>query len=267
MMLGDAGGRLSPSGSNVRQRPSRVGGEASVRTSASDYLTEQVLRLIREGAMGPGDRLPTLGAMAADLSVSPPTMREAIRRLEALGVVEMRHGSGTYVLESAPRMVLSNPGPGPLGSDTVIELLDARVLIEPRLADLAARNGSTAEFSEMERLLAVAGTRLTGDDGALQELNLGFHRSIARIAGNRVLSHVIDSILDLYAGEQLVIQRVFDNRRGDHEHHLQIMEALQSRSPDRAGRLMREHLVEIRDVMRARLPRREGPALHSEVQQ
>jgi GntR family transcriptional repressor for pyruvate dehydrogenase complex len=230
------------------------------RTSAAGYLTEQVLRLIREGGMRPGDRLPTVAALARRLSVSSPTMREAIRRLEALGVVEMRHGSGTYVLECASRMVLSNPDPGPLESETVIELLDARVLIEPRLAELAAQRGTDAELREMERLLGEAGSRLSGDDDSLQELNLGFHRSIARISGNRILSHVLDSILDLYAGQQLMIMRVFDNRLGDHERHLRILDGLRSRSSQGAGQLMREHLVEIRDVMRARLPGPQGLA-------
>jgi GntR family transcriptional regulator, transcriptional repressor for pyruvate dehydrogenase complex len=235
------------------KRGGRGDGETSGRTSASDYLTKKVLRLIREGEMGAGDRLPTLGALAASLSVSPPTMREAIRRLEALGVVEMRHGSGTYVLEGASRMVLSNPDPGPLESETVIALLDARILIEPRLAELAAGRGTDAEITELERLLGEAGSRLRVEDSSLQELNLGFHRAIAQLAGNRILSHVIDSILDLYAGEQLVIQRVYDDRLGDHQQHLQILAGLRSRSPERAEQLMRGHLVEIRDVVRARL--------------
>ncbi len=236
------------------RRVNLAGAGSPARTSASDYLTEQVLRLIREGAMSPGDRLPTVEALARRLSVSPPTMREAIRRLEALGIVEMRHGSGTYVLDGASRMVLSNPDPGPLESETVIELLDARILIEPRLAELAASRGSDAAMSEMARLLADAGRRLKGDDSGLQELNLGFHRTIAHMAGNRILSHVVDSILDLYAGEQLLIMRIFDNRLADHEHHLRILHGLRSRSPERAGQLMREHLLAIREVVQARLP-------------
>lgn len=244
---------------NASRRVNRPGAGGPGRTSAAGYLTEQVLRLIREGGLQPGDRLPTVETLARRLSVAPPTLREAMRGLEAVGVVEMRHGSGTYVLESALRMVLPNPDPGPLESETVIELLDARVLIEPSLAELAARRGTDLEFTEMERLLAEAGSRLLGDDNSLHELNLGFHRSIARMAGNRILSQVVDSILDLYAGEQLLIMRVFDDRRGDHQHHLQILDGLRGRSPERAGRLMREHLVGIREVMQARLPQTLDP--------
>ncbi|MBJ7603202.1 MAG: FadR family transcriptional regulator [Candidatus Dormibacteraeota bacterium] len=239
----------------LAKAPLRVNrfGVGPVRVSAADFITEHVLRLIREGGLQAGDRLPTVDALSRRLSVAPPTMREAMRRLEALGVVEMRHGSGTYVLEGAFRMVLPNPDPGPLASETVIELLDARILIEPRLAQLAAERGTTGEFIALESLLGEAGSHLSGDDNSLQELNLGFHRAIARIAGNRILSQVVDSILDLYAGEQLLIMQLFNDRRGDHQHHLQILAGLRGRSPARAGQLMREHLVEIRTVMQGRL--------------
>ncbi len=224
------------------------------RSSVADYLTEQVLGLIREQRMRAGDRLPTVQEMARRCAVSVPTMREAMRRLEAVGIVDMRHGSGSYVLEGALRMVMPNPDPGPLESDSVIELLDARILIEPRLAELAGARATGSELAELGRLLGEAARRLSGDDEGLQVLNLSFHRAVAAMSGNRVLSHIIDSILDLYAGEQLVIMRVFANRAGDHQQHVRIQDALQSRSPELAGRLMRGHLVEIREVMRARLP-------------
>lgn len=228
------------------------------RSAVGEYLTEQVLTLVRDQTMHAGDRLPTVQEMAHRFSVSVPTMREAMRRLEALGIVDMRHGSGSYVLEAAFRMVMPNPDPGPLGSSTVLELLDTRILLEPRLAELAAERGMDVELNQLSRLLDEAERRLTGDDAGLQELNLGFHRAIAAMSGNRILSHVIDSVLDLYAGEQLVIMRVFANRSGDHRQHIRILQALRRHLPVVAGELMRQHLDEIRTVMRERLPSLSG---------
>src|SRR6266516_2057297 len=75
-----------------------------LRPSVSDYVTEQLLELIR--AEEEGSRLPSVVSLAQSLSVGAPTVRESLRRLEAIGVVEIRHGSGVYVLNTASRVLL-----------------------------------------------------------------------------------------------------------------------------------------------------------------
>jgi GntR family transcriptional repressor for pyruvate dehydrogenase complex len=82
---------------------------------------------------------------------------------------------------------------------------------------------------------------------------MAFHRGVARFSGNAVLAQTIDSIVDLYTAEQLLIQRVYDNRARDHEEHVAIFEAIQRRDADDAAELMRQHLEDVLQVMEQRL--------------
>src|SRR5215217_702752 len=83
---------------------------SATRPNLSVYLSQQILNLIRDRHLKPGDRLPSAKDLAAQFSVATPTMREALRRLQATGIVDIRHGSGIYVRRDRERMMLSNPG-------------------------------------------------------------------------------------------------------------------------------------------------------------
>src|SRR3954454_3830990 len=146
----------------------------AVRPSGSDLLTEQIVDMIERDALGRGDRMPTVQALAGRFAVATPTMREVLRRLQAVGVVEMRHGSGVYVRHAGRRVVLPNPYPGPLNIETLLALLDARLLIEPPLAELAADADDEA-IAELATLIDDAAEVLAGtDDPKLSAANLGF---------------------------------------------------------------------------------------------
>ena len=223
-----------------------------MRPSGSDLLTEQVVELIERDALRPGDRLPTVQALAAHFSVAAPTMREALRRLQAVGVVEIRHGSGVYVRHAGRRVVLPNPFPGRLAIETILDLLDARLLIEPHLAGLAASADDTA-IAELTELLERAGHLLEGSqDKPLTAANLGFHRSVARCSGNAVLGQIIDSLLDLYEPEQMEILRLYADRVHDHDEHVAILQAIQAHDPALASERMQRHLEGVRTVVSAR---------------
>lgn len=228
--------------------------ERGERPSVSDFLTRGLLELIRRDGLEEGDRLPTVQALAERFSVATPTMREVLRRLQAVGVVEIRHGSGIYVRRATLPIVLANPHLGRLSRRTIIDLLEARLLIEPQLASLAAQRASDAEIEEAQRVLDEAGAHLRGDDRVLGRLNLGFHRDVARVSGSTVLAQVIESLVDLYEDEQLVVMRLYDDRARDHEQHREILAAIAAHDHQRAERLMREHLRGIREVLSSRLP-------------
>lgn len=224
----------------------------AVRPSGSDMLTEQILDLIERDGLRPGDRLPTVSALAGRFAVAMPTMREALRRLQAVGVVEMRHGSGVYVRHAGRRVVLPNPYPGRLKIETILDLLDARTLIEPHLAGLAAA-ADEAAIAELAQLIHDAGQLLEGSqDARLSAANLGFHRGVARCGGNTVLGQVIDTLLDLYEPEQMEILRLYADRVHDHEEHVGILDAIQAHDAALAAERMQRHLEGVRTVVAAR---------------
>jgi GntR family transcriptional repressor for pyruvate dehydrogenase complex len=222
-------------------------------STVARYVTEQVLALIERDGLARGDRLPSVQALARQLSVAAPTVRESLRQLQALGVIELRHGSGVYVRDAQRRVLLANPFPGQLETRTIFDLLEARLLIEPHLTALAAVVAADDELDDLAVALDHAAEQLDGPDEVLNSLNMGFHRGVARLSRSSVLSQAIESIIDVYAAEQMVILRLYDDRRRDHEQHLGIFEALRRRDADEAAELMRVHIEGVRSVLAARL--------------
>lgn len=223
------------------------------RPSLSDALTESVLELIRSGGLRPGDRLPSARELSERFAVTTPTLREALRRLEATGAVQMRHGSGIYVGADLERVVIPNPNFRELQGDQLLQLLDARLLIEPPVAAMAARRADPSDLATLRSVLDQAGCHLDGADAELDQANRSFHRATAKAAGNEVLNEVIDSLLSVHAAEQREILRIFDDRARDHDEHRAILGAIEAGDAERAEELMRSHLLDVKSVIEARL--------------
>jgi GntR family transcriptional repressor for pyruvate dehydrogenase complex len=228
-------------------------GEALLRLSLSDALIGRVVNLIRTSGLGPGDRLPPARELAQRFGVATPTIREALRQLQATGAIDIRHGSGMYVNAALDRVVIANPNPPVLDVAQLTELLDARRLIEPHLAGLAARHRSGPATARLREALHAAELHLDGDDARLHEANMAFHRAVAIASGHRILLEVLDSLLSVHAGEQREILQIFDDRSRDHVEHLAVLNAIEAGQEDEARDLMRRHLDDVADVVRRRL--------------
>ncbi|MEJ3745761.1 FadR/GntR family transcriptional regulator [Actinomycetes bacterium KLBMP 9797] len=223
-----------------------------LRRSLSDALIGRVIDLIRTEGLGPGDRLPAARDLAKRFAVATPTIREALRQLQATGAIDIRHGSGMYVNAALDRVVMANPNLPVLDVDQLAELLDARLLIEPYLAGLAARHRSPATTAALRQALDAAEEHLEGDDARLHEANMAFHSAIAAASGHRILHEVIDSLLAVHAGEQREILRIFDDRSRDHEEHRAVLAAIEAGSEERAHQLMRRHLEDVAEAVARR---------------
>lgn len=231
------------------------------RTTLASALTERVLDLIHSEGLRAGDRLPASRELAQRFAVTTPTLREALRRLETTGAIELRHGSGIYVGPSLERIVLPNPNVRGLRSGQLEQLLDARLLIEPAAAALAARRAGKAELAALRAELEIAAAHLQGDDARLHEANMGFHRATVRATGNHVLGEVVDSLLTVHAAEQRAILQIFDDRIRDYDEHLAVLDAIENGDPAAAEEHMRAHLTDVRSVVLRRFPQAgSGPA-------
>lgn len=223
--------------------------ERQNRFSGSDALTERVVQLVRREKLVAGDRLPSVQALARRFGVAAPTMREVLRRLQALGMVEIRHGSGVFVRRPNTPLILANPHPGRLEREVIPDLLEARRLIEPALAGLAAERITDSGVRELEAILERAAANLEAADLVLGRQNLDFHRAIARHSQNRVLAPVIDSLCTIYEDEQMTVLRLYNDRVDDLRQHVTILDAIRRRDPKLARRRMESHLRGVRDVL------------------
>ncbi len=150
--------------------------------------------------------------------------------------------------------MLSNPIYGGLELESIPQLLEARLLIEPHIAELAAQNASDAEVDELDGILNEAERYLSGDnDAMLHCVNVSFHRAIANFSANYVLAQIVESLTELYSYQQLAIISLYNDRPGDHDEHRAIFAAIRAREPAQAHELMRRHVSNVKSIVEARL--------------
>lgn len=223
------------------------------RRSLLDDLTDELLALVQADGYVEGSRLPSTRALAQRAAVATPTMREALRRLEVVGVVSIRHGSGVFVRDRFPPSMMANPVRR-MNIWSVLDVLDARIVLEPELTDRASRRRTALDVDRLERALQEAGAALRQpDDERLAAATMSFHVGIAAAAGNKVLAESVCAITELYAEHQLVIGRIFDDRERDHREHQELLVAIRARQPAQARRLMSSHLREVYNVVENKL--------------
>jgi GntR family transcriptional regulator, transcriptional repressor for pyruvate dehydrogenase complex len=220
-----------------------------LKQSLSDKLAQRIRAMIQKGDYGRGDRLPPIMEMARRFGVGHPTIREALKKLETMGVVEIRHGSGVYVTRSEEMLVLASPDfSGTVTKKLLLDLIRVREPLETQSAAEACKNATLEDLVEMRRQLTTAGHNLD-NDAVLNEVNMGFHRQIARASGNMVLAQLLDVLHDLFTDEQRLILGIFGSRERDHQEHLAILEALELRDERLAVDRMREHLRGVQEAI------------------
>ncbi|MFC4947041.1 FadR/GntR family transcriptional regulator [Pseudonocardia sp. GCM10023141] len=216
----------------------------------SERLVTGLLALIGEQGLKPGDSLPTVRVLATRFAVTPPTMREALRRLEATDAVRLRHGSGIYVGEGIYRVLMPNPNSAPMRDSATLQLVAARLTIEPGIAALSALHRTEEGLGRLELSLDTA----KRDPGDVRP-QLNFHRELAGACGNQVLFEVVDSLLAVRAREQRAVRRLIHDRSRDYADHLMIFEAVRDGDAVTAEHLTRDHLHRLRDEVAAQLDR------------
>lgn len=219
------------------------------RTSLADDLADRVVQLIRAEGYTTGDRLPAIMEMARMFGVGHPTVREALRKLETVGLVEIKHGSGVYVGQGQETFFLSNPVfGGDVSRKLMLDLIEARTPIEVRAATLAATHATPEQLEHMQALLDRAEATL-GDGDALSSINMSFHRVIAEASGNSILPQLQEVMTKLFYREQRKILDIYGSRERDHAEHVSLLEALRARNPGLAMRRMQAHLDGVRDTL------------------
>src|SRR6476619_5469819 len=219
---------------------------------ASEGSTEQVVahvrHLIERGALRPGDRLPAERDLAAHVGVSRPTVRAGLRALAAFGVVQSRHGSGTYIPD----------GPPTLGSDalsflaalhkvTADDVYEARRMLEVGAAGLAAERATPDQLATLAEEVAGLFASLTERQVFLVH-DINFHRSVAAASGNPIVASLVEMVsLLYYERRRATAERAVDrDLRDAADAHRQIYQAVRARDVGAARRAMDEHLARSR---------------------
>jgi GntR family transcriptional repressor for pyruvate dehydrogenase complex len=166
-------------------------------TRIYEEIVRQVKQLIGEGRLKSGDRLPPERDLAEKFMVSRTSVREALRALQSRGLVEIRAGEGAFIRDVSVETLIE-----PLAlvilphREAVGELFEARRLLEPAIAALAARRATREALVEMERILEDQAKEVAaGRTGMLQDTAL--HAAIANSAHNRAITRIVNALMDL----------------------------------------------------------------------
>ncbi|GJF33504.1 GntR family transcriptional regulator [Kitasatospora sp. NE20-6] len=162
--------------------------------AVTDEAIGRIKAMIVSGELRPGDRLPREADLAALLGLSRNSLREAVKALSLLNVLDVRQGDGTYVSTLEPTRLLEAVSflLDLHRDDTVLEVFQVRAILEPAAVALAARRIAAPQVAELRALLAGLGDHPTVEE--LVAADVEFHRRIAEAAGNSVLCSLIDSL-------------------------------------------------------------------------
>jgi GntR family transcriptional regulator, transcriptional repressor for pyruvate dehydrogenase complex len=212
------------------------------RNSVADQVAKKILDLVRTGNLKPGDQLPPERDLAQMLQVSRPSLREAMRGLQILGVVKSRQGGGAYIssLDAADLL-------GPLqflitlNTQNVHALYESRVLVDGGIARMAVERLSAADLGRLHAMVVLQ-EKLVGDPLGFRVSDLEFHRTIMESTGNPFLVRVAHSLYVLGMEYRRVASEtpgVLKQSLADHE---RIVAAFTARDADAAEEAMMEHM-------------------------
>ena len=231
-----------------------------VSMSKTQQVARMLLNLIIESDLKPGSSFGTEAELLERMNVSRPTLREGLRILESQGVLSLRPGPRGGIIVAKPNLdVIAHAMSVYLRLNNVpfVEILKARMAIEPALVRGTATHGADSDFEEMEETIRVM-EKPECSDQAIYEQNRKFHTVIARASANPVLEVFWGTISILASGEADQIRYSKKNRAHIIEAHKQILAACRQRDPDAAERAMSNHLGELEHLLRARFGGRES---------
>lgn len=219
------------------------------RNAVAHEAIATIKRMIVRGDLRAGQRLPAERELAAQLGVSRPSLREAIRALIALNILESRHGEGTFVSSLDPEL-LAEPIDFVLQVDDggIGALFEARNVLEAGIAALAAERASDLELAELEDF-ATRGRAKIEDPEAFIEHDVEFHDRIRRAARSPVLASMLGSISTLSLETRRRTARSQPVRARALADHVRMVKTLKARDPEAARRAMIAHLDHVRRAL------------------
>jgi GntR family transcriptional repressor for pyruvate dehydrogenase complex len=210
---------------------------------------------IRDGSISPGDKLPTESEIMRIQGVSRTVVREAISHMQAAGMVETRHGIGTFVLAPAPARHLGIDPNTVITMRDVLAILELRISLETEAAGLAASRRTSSQLEEL-RVAFAQFQSCAAQGGDTVKFDVQFHLLIAQASGNRyfhdILSHLGTNIIPrarLNSAKLAHDDPAAYLERVNHEHE-DILNAIARQEPESARAAMRTHLSNSRERLR-----------------
>jgi GntR family transcriptional repressor for pyruvate dehydrogenase complex len=221
-----------------------------------ELVADHILHQIQEGEWVPGQRLPSVVELAASYGVGRSTIREAVSALKAMGWLDVRQGGGTFVKSVLPRETKNGADLLFQGADSLLELLEVRVVLEIGGAALAAERRSDGDLLRLRQLLAVMEQGLESNNTSESErADAEFHMAIMAASANSLLIQLMESLSERFTGSIRQTRELWFYRekatssRLLNEHKM-IYEAIERQDKHLAQKLISDHLSKVIHVLR-----------------
>jgi GntR family transcriptional repressor for pyruvate dehydrogenase complex len=240
------GGAAAPSFRSIRRVPAAAG-----------EVISTIKAMILNGELAPHQRLPSEKELAEALGVSRPTIREAVRGLMTLNIVESRHGDGTYVTSLEPRLLAA-----PIDfllrveEQSLTALTEARIVLESGMAEFAAAKATPEHLKRLSTLVTTYGKSIDDVERCI-ELDRAFHEELANAADSPILSSMLSTVTALSAQSRTRTAQSRRMRVTSHSDHEAIAAAVAAHDPVVARAAMQTHLDHVLKVV---APKRKSAA-------
>ncbi len=212
------------------------------RTTVSDEIVERLVAYILGEGLRPGAKLPSERKLMEQLQVGRSSLREAVKTLKALGIIDVEVGEGMFVGRGEISALTKPLRWGLLVSESGIqEVMEARRLVEVELAGLAAERASEEEIADISAKLEAMRSHLSDPEDYARS-DLEFHLAIARAGHNGVLFRVLDTIRHILNIWIVQVVVGYEKKPSSLGEHIPILEAIRARDKDRARQSMLAHM-------------------------
>jgi GntR family transcriptional repressor for pyruvate dehydrogenase complex len=208
-----------------------------IKTRLHEEIMEQFKDKIIRGELKPGSRLPPERELADQFKVNRTTVREALHKLESMGLVEIKHGNGIFIKDFLESGSLELAGHilflgGQLNIKILRNLLDLRRLMVPEMSYHAALNRSKKDLNELERII------FKSHEMPIEEKDWRVHNIIARASGNLLFVILLNSFTRLTRDSSQLYFAVEENRIRSQKFHEEIYKAIQRKDAEKAKKIM-----------------------------
>jgi GntR family transcriptional repressor for pyruvate dehydrogenase complex len=207
-----------------------------------EAVYDEIKRRIEHHVWEPGQRIPTLEELSVELKVGISSVREAVRILSKQKILLVEQGRGTFVNDRIPET--PDEYLAVLEHSSWMQLTEARLVVEPELAAMAANKATDEEAREIEALAETMQKKIRAGQPFLKE-DIAFHQRIAEASKNEVLLHMIRMVGDLLLDSRRQTMRIPGMDEKASAFHLLIAKAIQQRKPQQARELMRLHMLDM----------------------
>lgn len=230
------------------------------KANLSDIVVQRIMTTIRKGELKPGERIPSHDELCERWGISRTTIREALNKLESMGILTKYQGRGTYINSiTAQEVIPANQMGSLLDKTAVLQLLEARKLVEPLIASLSAQRRTHAELQTLQkRLDELEQANTTNDHELYSRADHEFHLFISKMSKNEFLEVMMRNISAPLAVQQMEVISLKPEEQDrisaeSQSLHQRIFDAIRDGDPQAAKSSMELHLESVETFMKKNL--------------